>query len=176
MNQKDRIRRTAILCSHCIRNFAFYKAGWKQRKLRINRQFWVNANGNFLEIALLEWCKLFADRAGKHHWRKVIRNQSKFESNLYSYIGMTKREFKAYAQTVLKYRNKFIAHLDDEVIAFIPFILPALKSAIYLYDHLVNDRLFQKYLMDAHQSATRFYRIMYRHANQEYQKAIFEEI
>jgi hypothetical protein len=171
MNNEDRIRRVVILCCHCLRNIAFYRAGWKQGDLRIKRQYWVNANGNFLDIAVLEWCKIFAERSGKHHWRKVISNNFEFATMLYAHLGMSKREFENYAKPILKYRNKFVAHLDEERVAHIPRIRPALKSVAYLYDHLLNDPIAKKCLPDAQPSATEFYAMMYKHAYQEYRRS-----
>ena len=172
MTNEERIRRVAILCCHCIRNVAFYRAGWKQSDLRIKRQFWVNANGNFLEISVLEWCKLFADRDGMHHWKRVVSNRPLFANGLYARLGMTKREFENYAKPILRYRNKFVAHLDDERVASIPRLRMALRSAAYLYDHLRNDPVAKQCLPDAKHSASEFYAIMYRHAYQEYHRGI----
>lgn len=172
MNNEERIRRVAILCCHCLRNIAFYRAGWKEGSHRTTRQFWVNANGNSLDIAVLEWCKLFADRNGKHHWRRVITDHPSFGAGLYARLGMSKREFENYAKPILRYRNKFIAHLDEERVAHIPRMRMALRSTAYLYDHLRNDLISQKFLPDARHSASEFYAIMYRHAYQEYRRGL----
>ena len=49
MTRKQRLRRVAILCCHCLRNLAFYKSGWKDGSLKIDGDFWINVNGNFLD-------------------------------------------------------------------------------------------------------------------------------
>jgi hypothetical protein len=172
MTHEERIRRVAIVCCHCLRNIAFYRAGWKQKKLRVRRQFWVNANGNFLDTAVLEWCKIFTDRNGKHHWKRVVSNHSSFAAGLFAHLGMTKKEFANYARPILQYRNKFVAHLDDERVANIPRLRMALRSAAYLYDHLRSDPIAKQYLPEAQLSASEFYAIMYRHAYQEYDRGI----
>lgn len=172
MTSEERIRRVAILCCHCLRNIAFYRAGWKQKESRIKRQFWVNANGNFLDVAVLEWCKIFADRNGKHHWKRVVSNQPSFRAGLFARLGMTKREFENYAKPILRYRNKFLAHLDEDKVANIPRLSTALRSTAYLYDHLRNDPIAKQYLIDAQHSASEFYAIMYRHAYEEYRRGI----
>jgi hypothetical protein len=80
LTTEDRVRRTAILCEHCLRNIAFYRAGWyRQSKIRVSRQFWIGANGNFMDIAVLEWCKLFADAKGQHHW-SIVSQRVVYES------------------------------------------------------------------------------------------------
>ena len=172
MTKEERIRRVAILCCHCLRNLAFYRAGLKQGESRIKRQFWVNANGNFLDIAVLEWCKIFADRNGKHHWKRVIADQASFSNGLLSYVRMTKGEFENYAEPIRRYRDKFVAHLDEDKVANIPRLRTALRSAAYLYDHLRSDPIAKQALPDAQHSASEFYAIMYRHAFQEYRRGI----
>lgn len=172
MTDEERIRRVTILCCHCLRNIAFYRAGWKQGDSRVKRQFWVNANGNFLDIAVLEWCKLFTDRNGGHHWKRVVSNHSSFATGLFARLGMTKKEFENYAEPIMRYRNKFVAHLDDERVANIPRLRMALRSTAYLYDHLRNDPIAKPYLPEAKRSASEFYAIMYRHAYQEYHRGI----
>jgi hypothetical protein len=46
-------------------------------------QFWVIINGNFLDIAVLEWCKLFGDTRGKHYFGKVISDVPAFNTQSY---------------------------------------------------------------------------------------------
>jgi len=172
MTNEERIRRVAILCCHCLRNIAFYRAGWKQKDSRIKRQFWVNANGNFLDIAIREWCKIFADPNGEHHWKRVVSNQPPFSSGLFAYVGMTKKEFENYAKPIVRYRNKFVAHLDEDKVANIPRLRTALRSAAYPYDYLRNDPTAKPCITEAQRSASEFYAIMYRPAQQEYRHGI----
>ncbi len=166
--RSERLRRTAILCCHCLRNLAFYRAGWRDSDIRVSRQFWINANSNFLEIAVLEWCKLFAELKGKHHWKLVITDHASFVAGLCRHLRMSEAEFHNYAEGVLRFRDKFIAHLDEEKIMYIPKTRIARKSAAYLYEHLLQNPKAKVSLADAQQSASKFYAVMYRHAYDEY--------
>ncbi|WP_424318912.1 hypothetical protein [Candidatus Methylomirabilis sp.] len=67
---------------------AFYRAGWRERKPIFEGQFLVNANGNFLDICVLEWCKLFGDSRAQHHWKKVTSDPDKFfrDTLIYSHF------------------------------------------------------------------------------------------
>ena len=56
-----------FLYAHWLRNIAFYRAGWDGTGVRVSREIWKSANSAFIDIAVLEWCKLFADHGGKHH-------------------------------------------------------------------------------------------------------------
>ena len=168
MQHENRARRALILCCHCLRNLAFYRAGWKHGHIRVARQFWVNANGNFLDTSVLEWCKLFAEWDGKHHWRRVVPDRRAFVVGLCATLRITSKQFRNYAISVQRYRNKFVAHLDEEPTMYIPRMRLIRKSAAYLYDHLRNDPTTQPYLQDVRHSSAQFYAVMYRHAWGEY--------
>lgn len=45
--------------------------------------------------------------------------------------------FDTYIKEMRSYRDKFVAHLDDDNTAYIPKLEIARKSASYLYDYLL---------------------------------------
>lgn len=137
MNRTQHLRRSAILCCHFLRNLAFYKAGWRNGELIFQDQFWVNANGNFLDICVLEWCKLFGESRGQHNWRKVVTDQTKFSAALLHAVGRTEAEFEVYIVEMRTYRDKFVAHLDSEKIMNIPKLRMARKSVSFFYGYLL---------------------------------------
>lgn len=147
-----------------------YRAAWRNGQPRVGRQFWINANGNALDIAVLEWCKLFADKDGKHHWRRLIDDQQSFRSDLCDALHMSPYEFKAYVKSVLHYRNKFVAHLDEEAVMHVPATKVLRKSAAFLFERLRNDATNEQHLADA-PSAQAHYTWMFRHARSELARA-----
>jgi hypothetical protein len=94
-------------------------------------------NGNFLDLCILEWTKLFADQRGKHHWQKVVGDRTRFETELLAALRLTRAELDAYKQHVLRYRDKFVAHLDHEPIMQIPRLRLARRSVAFLYNYLL---------------------------------------
>jgi len=94
-------------------NMAFYRGGWKGKTLTRTENAWKRANGNFLDIAVLEWCKLFADRRGAHCWRNVVTDLPRFEAELLAHLNVTAADFEDYCLGVRTYCDKFVAHLDD---------------------------------------------------------------
>ena len=120
----------------------------------------VNANSNFLDISVLEWCKLFGDRRGKHHWRKVVANQDAFLEALLIKLKITEQEFDAYIEEMRIYRDKFIAHLDTEKIMHPPKMRVARKSVSFLYDHLLSNEQQDDCFHDAPKKASKFYAIL----------------
>jgi len=160
MTRRKRIRRVAILCCHCLLNIAFYMAGWRDCKLvtKEPRQFWINVNGNFMDICVLEWCKLFADeKRGKHYWGKVITDRASFFDRLMKILGMTRDEFAAYIDEMRSYRDKFVAHLDLNERMQIPKLLVAQQRASYLYDYMRTYEDEGGLFTDAPDTASSFY-------------------
>jgi len=74
-----------------MRNLAYYRAGIGKigAPLRESHSFWRQANSNFIDICVLEWCKLFADRKGEHCWSLIATDPTAFELALLAHLGMT---------------------------------------------------------------------------------------
>jgi hypothetical protein len=119
--------------------------------------FWVNANGNFLDIAVLEWCKLFADSRGKHSWRKIISEPTAFHHTLLNELGLSGAQFEDYVNQMRAYRDKFVAHLDLKEVMQIPQLQLATSSTAYLYDYLLAHEEEDDCFRDAPVSASSFY-------------------
>src|SRR4030042_2854823 len=153
MTREQRLRRVAIICCHCLQNIGFYRAGWRRGSLVFKGQFWINVNGNFIDICVLEWCKLFGDSRGKHYWRKVISDPTAFFNGFLQKLGMTEDELNAYVNKMKGYRDKFIAHLDSEEIMNIPRLDVAKNSISYLYNYLLTHEDEGDYFIDAPKDA-----------------------
>ena len=121
MTRRDRLRRVVLLCVHFSRNLAYYRAG-HDRLTNASPSFWITIDGNFLDMAVMEWCKLFGDQKGRHSWVKVVTDRSRFEAELLSHLGISPRELEGYVNEMRIYRNKFLAHLDDLPVMDIPFL------------------------------------------------------
>lgn len=138
MNRRKRLRRTGILCMHFVRNAAYYRA-WNAAPIaRRHEQFWRTINGNFIDICILEWCKLFGDLRAQHHWSKSVTDPKAFLEGLYEHTGLSEVDFEAYRLQVREYRDKFVAHLDELNKMQIPNLQPALNSVRYLYQFLLE--------------------------------------
>ena len=159
MTRRERIRRVGILCCHCLRNLAFYMAGWRDGNFisKEPSQFWITVNGNFIEICVLEWCKLFGLKDDEHYWEKVITDRASFFDGLMKLLEITNDEFEAYVKEMRSYRDKFIAHLDSENTMNIPVLLIAQQSASYLYHYLLAHEDEGNFFPDAPVRASSFY-------------------
>lgn len=135
MNTELRIRRSALLCCHFIRNLSYYRAGWINHQVKFPRnEIWATINNNFLDVAVLEWCKLFADGRAKHCYKKVVLEPSNFLPQLLFDYGGTLSEWDGFLKLMRAYRDKFIAHLDSDLTMNIPKMDLAEFSVHYFYD------------------------------------------
>jgi hypothetical protein len=103
--------------------------------------FWRQANSNFIDMCVLDWCKLFADRRAVHHWRKIVSDPAKFKVDLLACLNLTKKEFQQLIETVRCYRDKFVAHLD-ELNEMTPPMLDLLAKAVsFFHTHVVTNEV-----------------------------------
>ena len=119
MNRDDRAKGAALLCCRFARNFAYYGAG--QRLIRgTSDPFWLAVLGNFVDISVLEWSKLFGNRNGKYHWQRVLNDPATFIADMPTRIGVSKQSFDTLYETVKTYRDEFVAHLEDKEVTTVP--------------------------------------------------------
>lgn len=95
---------------------------------------------------MLEWCKVFADKKGKHYSFKVVSDRIKFTNELLAHLQLSQEDFDAYALVMKNLRDKFIAHLDDDVTAPLPKLDTALESAKFLLRYLFSNENRDNYL------------------------------
>ncbi len=146
---RERRRRVLILCFLAIRNIAFHRASRKANLSYDDTQFWLSISNNFLDIAVLEWSKVFELRwdrekrrrvGGKHHWQRVVSQSHVFETRLYAELGISSQDFSDYMTIVKTYRDKFVAHLDDRKDLEPPDLELAVRSASFLISFIhLND-------------------------------------
>jgi hypothetical protein len=113
-----------------------------QRKLLDTRHpqaaFWREVHGNFFDVSVLDWCKLFADRKGEHYWRRVIDDHDRFEEDLHTTLSVTADEFDKLVEKAKRYRDKFVAHLDKERVMLLPALDVAKGAVVILHERLAQ--------------------------------------
>jgi hypothetical protein len=169
---EEHSHRVANLATHCLRNIAFYRAGWKfgRAQSRVNRPFWAIANMGFIDVAVLEWCKLFT-QGGRGLWRDAVINHRDFRRAMEQRLKLSGTEFRAYSGSIVDYRNTFVAHLLEESVAIIPDMRLARGSVAFLFDHVRKEPTLSKYYEAAAFSAKQLYHRWYRQAVTEYRAA-----
>ncbi len=138
LSRDERLRRVLILCCSFAWNLAYYRTGRRAPHLQLQKMpnpthtFWRAVSGNFIDMCVLDWCKLFADRRGKHYWGNIAADPYDFRVKLLNHLRTDEAGFQKDIDTMLRYRDKFIAHLDSDTIMNIP-ALDAAKKAVWFY-------------------------------------------
>jgi hypothetical protein len=139
MSRRDRLRRVVLLCRDFARNLAYYRSGQSSRPKSLldpatssEANFWRVANSNFIDICVLDWCKLFAEKSGKHCWINVVNDAEDFQTALLKHLGVTAEEWQRQIDVMRRYRDKFLAHLDSDHVMNIPR-LDLARDAVWFY-------------------------------------------
>lgn len=140
------------LCHIIARNVAYYRVVHPSKGS--SNHFWRTVSINFIHTAVLDWCKIFVEEGGKHHWKIVVPSEQHtlFFQEMISSLNVTEQEFLNYAQAVKTYRNQFVAHMNDSNtmpydLSFnkFPDLELLLASTKFLYVSLHTER---KYSLD----------------------------
>ena len=139
MSRQDRLRRVVILCCNFARNLACYRSGQSSQHKSLldpatcaEANFWRVTNSNFIDMCVLEWCKLFADKSGKHYWASVVTDATGFDTALLKHLDVSAEEWQEQIEVMRRYRDKFLAHLDSDYLMNIPHLDMA-KNAVWFY-------------------------------------------
>jgi len=101
--------------SATLRAVAAHRA-LRRRVGRDERELLIVTMSAHLDIACLEWCKLFGSRggAGKSiHWHHVLMNdEPDFKGKLLKYISKSNLEWEQYHKLITDYRDTAVAHSD----------------------------------------------------------------
>jgi hypothetical protein len=178
MSRRKRLRRVVILCQSVARNLAYYRVGWRDEfKSKMDyglhpasANFFRVANGNFIDILVLEWCKLFAEKRGKHYWENVVADKSGFKAGLLNELGIDEAEFDKSVKALREYRDKFVAHLDSEETMNIPALTIPKKAAWYYYAYIVANETIERDFLGFDSSLDLLHKQMEREAVAAYRR------
>lgn len=144
ITRAQRLRRVCIIATNFARNMAYYRASRNNGdRLLPQQNFWINLEGNCIDVAVLEWCKLFAENTGRHSWRRVVADADEFEVALLNTVRLTPEQFDEVIQEVRTYRDRFIAHLDNELTMHIPTLDPLLEATRFYFSQVINSEMSQ---------------------------------
>lgn len=136
MTLDERIRRAALLCVHLTRNLAYYHVQWELLPPKKEGQFWTTVNGNFIDTAVMEWCKLFGDDKELHHWKRIASDSAAFKKRLLEDVEISDEQWRNCWETLKRYRDEFLAHLDSEHTMQIPDMTIPMRMVASYYQQL----------------------------------------
>lgn len=103
--------------------------------------FWRLIYGNLLDVAVLEWCKIFGTHAEPTHWKIVVTDHDAFRDGLLDLLEIDRATWEAYWEEMKNYRDNLIAHHIEEgtEITTYPKLDLALESSYYYYTYLIKE-------------------------------------
>ena len=130
---------------------------------RRDQNFWIIVGGNFLNIAAIDWCKLFgSDHEARQpaHWKNTIiaSDHDGFRARLLDRLKMTEKEWGDYRAGLVFYRNRNAAHLDltPPRPTHYPKFDGALEAGYFYYDELAARSEVWPYPKDLKAYAARY--------------------
>lgn len=170
-DHKGRVIRTFQLANFCIANIAAYRVNWDsndgKKSPRINLDFWMRSNGALFDMAVIDWCKLFADRTSKHHWSMLFTNKDEWRAMLTAHMQMTEESYENNLLQIKSYRDKVAAHLDDPLPMNYPLTEFMLVSSSFLYDQIKQSKSTKIHIGPIYDSATEMYNRLVAEYEQE---------
>jgi hypothetical protein len=93
MTRHDRLAEHLQRLVHVVRSVGL-KRSLSAVDPRPRLNFWRLIYGNQLDIAVIEWCKVFGSDAEASHWKTIVPmdGHGRFRSALLAYTGLTQGE------------------------------------------------------------------------------------
>jgi hypothetical protein len=113
--------------------------------------FWRLIYGNLLDVAVLEWCKVFGTDTEPTHWKRVVADHDAFRNALLTALKIDQASWAAYWEKMKSYRDTLVAHhFDDSPVTHYPTLDVALESCYFYYSYLIRElrRLGDTYFPD----------------------------
>ena len=129
-----------------VRNIAYHRSLYKYKD-EFEQNYWILIFNNFLDIAALEWCKVFGSKSNLTHWSKHIKNQDEFRSNMLIHLNLSQEEWEEYWKSIKDYRDCMVAHhIHNPEIENFPDFNIALLSCYFYYEIIIKElRLLKVY-------------------------------
>ena len=150
LTRREILANVQRLCRSFGRNMAYYRAGWAMELRHLfeanpdSGNFWNTVNGNFLDMCVLDWCKLFGERNGNYSWKRIVADPDAFKRDLLEHLGLDDNAFDEEIRIFREYRDKWVAHLDRDRKGLYPRLDIARKAVWFYYERIGNEQVDQE--------------------------------
>jgi len=103
--------------------------------------FWRLVLGNQLDVAVLEWCKVFGSHAEATHWKNVVpaAKHDQYRTDLFASLGVNAVDWSRYWEEMKGYRDNLVAHhIEAAKVPNYPHLEFALKSSFFHYKYVIG--------------------------------------
>jgi hypothetical protein len=102
--------------------------------------FWRLVMGNQLDVAVLEWCKVFGAHGEATHWKNVVplAEHDQYRNSLFAELGVSTAQWENYWEEMKAYRDNRVAHhIEAAKVPNYPHLDLALKSSVFHYRYVI---------------------------------------
>jgi len=141
-NEKEKIEKSykyqIKILEYFVSQLTYHRAIRKTAP-QLKQNFWIYISNNHMEMAVLEWCKLFGANAEHLHWSKVFKDKDGFREHILNSVQMDKTQWCKYWTELTDYRNKRVSHFDPDFRPIrYPRLEPAFKAVVACYQYVLN--------------------------------------
>lgn len=123
---------------YVVRNVAHHRS-LEPFKDDFNQNYWILVFNNFLDIAVLEWCKAFGSKGEATHWSRHVADPNGFRVGVLQALGLSAEEWHAYWDSIKTYRDEVVAHHESaSTVTHYPDFGVALHACFYYYKVLIE--------------------------------------
>lgn len=107
--------------------------------------FWRVIYANSMDIAVLDWCKLFGSDHQDYqpiHWKRVIQDHGEFRNGLFAALDADRDQWGEYWLGMKRYRDTYAAHSDfraRQLGDLYPDLSWALESTCFYYAQIGDE-------------------------------------
>lgn len=102
--------------------------------------FWRLIYGTLLDVAVLEWCKVFGTDSEPTHWKRLVADHDAFRKDLLASLKVDEAGWEKYWQRMRDYRNDYVAHhVEESRVDKYPELDLALESSYFYYAFLIKE-------------------------------------
>lgn len=104
--------------------------------------FWRLVLGNQLDIAVLEWCKVFGSHAEATHWKNIVPEaiHTQYQADLLKDLNINLADWQKYWKEMKRYRDNLVAHhIEAAQIPNFPCLNLALNSSCFHYKYVISE-------------------------------------
>jgi hypothetical protein len=119
-----------------VRNYAIRKAIEDNFEALKHSNFWCVVANSTLDIAVIDWCKLFGSYSESTHFKNCKeRGITDFNKQVLATANIELTDYKLLHESFLTYRDKSVAHVDiDEWQVLVPYLHNAVEITYISFD------------------------------------------
>src|SRR5882724_3581400 len=130
-----------------VQHIAYYRGlHAKFDEVAAHRDFWRSTCDAQLKLATVSSCNVFGSHGEDLHWSRTPVAEAAnhaaqgFRQRILAHTGFTAETWQAYHQSMLDFRNTYVAHLDLHTPFFqpVPSFDPAIQTA-FVYQEWVRE-------------------------------------